>query len=265
MTDRDAGKRVLNVYALPNVVDPAELEGDVAVVVDVLRACTTIVYALASGAKEIVPCLEVSEALERAARLGVADVLLGGERQGFMIDGFDLGNSPGQYRPEIVSGKTVVFTTTNGTRAMDRCRRARRVYLAGFVNVSAVCERLMNEHRVHIVCAGTKGEFSRDDILLAGLIVEKLAGRSGETYSLNAQAITARENWREAFPLPCALGAEPIPADRLAQCLRQTAGGKNVIAVGCEEDVYHAAEVDRFDIVPELDTREFVIRIAPKT
>lgn len=262
MTDSDAGKRVLNVYALPGVVDPTELEGDVAVVVDVLRACTTIVYALASGAKQIVPCLEVSEALERASRWGPAEVLLGGERQGFMIDGFDLGNSPGQYRPEIVSGKTVIFTTTNGTRAMDRCRRARRVYLAGFVNVSAVCERLMNEDRVHIVCAGTRGEFSRDDILLAGLIVEKLAGRSGETYSLNAQAITARENWREAFPLPCALGAEPISAERLVNCLRNTAGGKNVVAVGCEEDIWDAAQVDRFDIVPELDTRDFVIRIA---
>lgn len=262
MVDQHSPRRVLNVYALPGIVDPAELEGDTAVVIDVLRACTTIVYALASGAKQVVPCLEVAEALNKAGQFSLSEVLLGGERQGVMIDGFDLGNSPAEYRPEVVSGKTIVFTTTNGTRAMDRCRKARRVYLAGFVNVSAVCDRLLDAERIHIICAGTKGEFSRDDILLAGLMVEKIAARSGETYALNAQAITARENWREAFPLPCALGAEPIPPERLVECLRNTAGGKNVIAAGCEHDLWEAAQVDRFDIVPELDPKEFIIRPA---
>ncbi len=262
MTTRDAAKRMVNVYALPQIVDPAELEGDIAVVIDVLRACTTIVHALAAGATQIVPCLEVNEALHKAEQLGLETVLLGGERQGVMINGFDLGNSPREYTPEVVSGKTIVFTTTNGTRAMERCRKARRVYLAGFVNVSAVCERLLSADRIHIVCAGTKGEFSRDDILLAGLMVEKLSARSGETYALNAQAITARENWREAFPLPCAVGAEPIPPERLVECLRNTPGGKNLLAVGCEGDLWEAAQVDRFDIVPELDPKQFIIRLA---
>ncbi len=255
-------KRILNVYALPVVVDPAELTGGTAVVIDVLRACTTIVYALAAGAKEIIPCLEVCEALSLAGRYPLSEVLLGGERQGLMIEGFDLGNSPREYRPEVVTGKTIIFTTTNGTRAMDRCRQAHRVYLAGFVNVSAVCQKLLGCDRIHIICAGTRGEFSRDDILLAGLMVEKLASRSGESYILNAQAITARENWRQAMPLPQVLEAEPIPPELLTKCLRDTPGGRHVIAVGCEEDLWDAAQIDRFDIVPELDPRSFVIRVA---
>jgi 2-phosphosulfolactate phosphatase len=262
MTAVEGKKRILNVYALPLLVDPAELSGGVAVVIDVLRACTTIVRALAAGAREIVPCLEVREALERAAQYPVSQVLLGGERQGVMIDGFDLGNSPRDYSPETVSGKTIIFTTSNGTQALARCRQASRVYLAGFVNASAVCRRLMDAERIHLICAGTKGEFSRDDILLAGLIVETLASRSGESYVLNAQAITARENWRQAFPLPCALGAEPIPVDRLVECLRETPGGRHVVAVGCEPDIWDAAQVDQFDIVPELDPTTFVIRVA---
>ncbi len=183
-----------------------------------------------------------------------------------MIDGFDLGNSPRDYSPERVSGKTIIFTTSNGTQALARCRQASRVYLAGFVNASAVCRRLMDAERIHLICAGTRGEFSRDDILLAGLIVETLASRSGESYVLNAQAITARENWRQAFPLPCALGAEPIPVDRLVECLRGNArwaacGGRR-LRTG---HLGRRAQVDQFDIVPELDPTTFVIELPSRS
>src|SRR5438132_10850132 len=106
------------------------------VVIDVLRAAPTIFQALAAGATEVVPCLEVEEAKKIAVQIA-RSAILGGERGGKQIPDFDLGNSPAEYTPERVAGKTVVFTTTNGTRAMLRCEAARRVLIAAFTNLSA--------------------------------------------------------------------------------------------------------------------------------
>src|SRR5438067_13583166 len=99
----------LDVYLLPDLVESAALAGEMVVVIDVLRATTTIIHALAAGAREVVPCLEIDEARGVAGRLGKAAVL-GGERGGVAIAGFDLGNSPAEYTRERVGGKTVVFT-----------------------------------------------------------------------------------------------------------------------------------------------------------
>ena len=108
------------VHFLPNLTTPERLADETVVVIDVLRASTTITWALASGASCVIPCLEVEKARAKAAEIGT-DVLLGGERAGELIEGFDLGNSPSEYTREMVDGKTIVFTTTNGTRAMVQC------------------------------------------------------------------------------------------------------------------------------------------------
>src|SRR5687768_3032349 len=121
--------RTLDVHFLPELTSPEELAGGVVVVIDVLRASTTITYALAAGARELIPCLEIDDARAAATKLPPAQVVLGGERQGLPIAGFDLGNSPRDYTPERVGGKTVVFTTTNGTKAMLQCRQAARVLI----------------------------------------------------------------------------------------------------------------------------------------
>lgn len=249
----------LNVHALPSLVQPEELAGGVAVVIDVLRASTTMVHALQAGAAEIIPCEEVEEARRLAASLPAAQVLLGGEREGLPIEGFDLGNSPEEYESFRVAGRTIVFTTTNGTRALARCRQADQLLVGAFVNVSAVLERLLPHPVVHLVCAGTRGEFSRDDILLAGLLVERLQ-RGGVRYELNAQAITARENWLSSFALPVALGGEPLDPELLAAQLRETPGGRNLVALGLDQDIRAAAQIDRFAVVPVVG-RDFHIRL----
>ncbi|MFH1921028.1 MAG: 2-phosphosulfolactate phosphatase [Planctomycetota bacterium] len=253
---------ILNVYALPRFAAPADLAGGTAVVIDVLRASTTIVHALEAGAKEVIPCLEVEDARAAAAELAPGEAVLGGERQGLPIDGFDLGNSPTEYTPDRVDGKTVVFTTTNGTQAMFECRPAARVLIGAFANASAVCRQLAGIEQIHLVCAGTQGEFSRDDVLLAGLLIERILTQGVVNYQLNVQALTARENWRSSFALPLVLGAEPLKAEVLAGELQKSPGGRNLTAVGLEADILTAAQIDRFDGVPELDTRTFRIRPA---
>ena len=251
---------VLNVYALPRLVAPEELAGSTVVVIDVLRASTTIVHAMAAGAREVIPCVGVEEARRIAADFSPGEAVLGGERNGLRIDGFDLGNSPSEYTAQTVEGRALVFTTTNGTRAMAVCRQAARVLIGAFVNAGAVCDRLAAEERIDLLCSGTRGEVGRDDVLLAGLLVERLQRRGGLAYKLNAQAITARENWVSSFALPIAVDAEPMDPELLARELRKSPGGRNLTAIGLEEDILAAAQLDRFDCVPEMSPQ--TMRIA---
>lgn len=260
MSLTDSSGCLLNVYALPSIVAPEELRGGTAVVIDVLRAATTIVYALEAGAKEVVPCMEVEQARQMAAQFDADQVVLGGERDGIRIDGFHLGNSPTDYTPDSVGGRTLVYTTTNGTRALDVCRQADRVLVASFLNASAVCRRLADQEHIHLICAGTRGQYSRDDVLLAGLLVERLDRQSGSRYRLNAQALTARENWTSSFALPYTLGAEPLAPETLAVQLRASAGGQHLVQIGLEDDILTAAHLDSSSIVPELDLKTFRIR-----
>ena len=183
------------------------------------------------------------------------EVLLGGEREGSPIEGFDLGNSPEEYTPERVEGKTIIFTTTNGTQAINHARAADEVVLAAFVNADAIIRRLVDRQHIHILCAGTDGKMGDDDVLLAGMLVERLEREGGMVYQQNAQAMTARETWLHSFSLPQALGAEVLDPDLLASELRKSLGAQNLLSLGLDNDILAAAWISRFDIVPKLDTK----------
>ena len=251
----------LNVYALPTLVAPEDLIEGVVVVIDVLRASTTIIHALQAGANEVIPCLEIDDAWAVAEQYPRDEVVLGGERNGLPIERFDLGNSPIDYTPFRVGGKTVVFTTTNGTRAIQRAHLAERVLIGAFANASAIVRELLEQTNVHLLCAGTDGQMSDDDILMAGMLVERITRQSGLLYELNVQALTAKETWLHRFALPRALGAEPLEPELLAKELRKSAGGKNLVAIGLDGDIFTASQIDQFDCVPELDPEKTRIRL----
>jgi 2-phosphosulfolactate phosphatase len=235
--------RKISVHLLPDLVEPQQLVGNTAVVIDVLRATTTVITALASGAREVLPCLEVADAHAKAA--SIDKPILGGERGGLRIEGFQLGNSPAEYSAAVVKDRTVIFTTTNGTRAMMRCKLAKRVLLAAFVNLSAVCRELATEKEIDIVCAGTDGHVTREDTLLAGAIVDDLSRSTGEKWQTNDQADIAADAWRAAV-------GQMTGSSLLGQALRASRGGRNLIEIGHENDIDLAAEMDRFDLVAEL-------------
>lgn len=249
----------LDVFLLPSLVEVDQLAGRTAVVIDVLRATTTIVYALAAGASEVAVCREVEEARRLAE--SISGAVLGGERGGRPIEGFHLGNSPAEYTRQSVGGKTVIFTTTNGTAAMIRCQRARRVLLGAFVNFSAVCRELRYELTgpggggITLVCAGTDGEVTGEDTLLAGAIVENLAAADGPQLVLNDQAEIAADAWRGCR-------RDWGGSDPLGQALRHSRGGRNLIEIGMENDIAIAAEIDKFDVVPVVDTTSWRVRVA---
>ncbi len=244
----------LNVHLLPSLLAPDQVQGGAVAVIDVLRATTTIAHALVAGAAEVVPCDEVEEARELAHGLGGAAVL-GGERHGVRIDGFHLGNSPAEYTPDVVAGKTVVFTTTNGTRAMQSCRQAKRLLLAAFVNVSRIADQLEAEENIHLLCAGTEGEITREDVLLAGMLTVDLASRLDRLIKLNDQASLAADAWRQASD-------EVLEGIPLAHILGDSRGGRNVRQIGMGHDIEAAARIDTLDVVPELDVTQWRIRPA---
>ena len=239
---------MIRVYPLPELVDPAKLADTTAVVIDVLRASTTIVHALAAGARSVVPSLDVEGARRLAASAKHAGTILGGERQGLPIDGFDLGNSPAEYSPQTVADRTVVFTTTNGTRALDRVRGARRVVIAAFANAAAVVQELRDAPQIALVCAGTRGEITREDVLCAGLLVDRLSA-NGDGCEIDDAAHIARAAWRAAER------SERTLAEELADSL----GGRNLEAIGLADDIRLAARLDVFDFVPGLDAEQWQI------
>jgi 2-phosphosulfolactate phosphatase len=230
--------RRVHVHLTPDLVAPGRLEGGVAVVVDVLRATTTIVHALAAGCSAVRPCDAVEEARALAGALPAGRVLLGGERDGRPLPGFDLGNSPREYNAAVCRGLTLVLTTTNGTRALLRAAEAERALLAAFVNYSAVCEQLRAEERpLHVICAGDGGCVALEDAVLAGALVDFLADAVSVALDDGARlAWDAFENHGR-----CLTGA-----------LEVGCGGARLRALGYEEDVEAAAQVDQFALVPEL-------------
>lgn len=239
------------VWFLPSDCEPATVSGETAVVIDLLRATTTICFALAAGAREVRPCLEIDEARRLAKRLGRERCLLGGERRGVRIDGFDLGNSPAEYTRERVAGKSLAFTTTNGTRAISRCMSAERVLVASLVNLSAVqLAVLARPGTIDIVCAGTDGAVTREDVLTAGAIVDELIRRDSiGLWSWNDEALIAGDAWRNIALM------EP-PKRALLAALRQSAGGRNLAALGYDADIETAAEVDMLGVVPVVTRDE---------
>jgi 2-phosphosulfolactate phosphatase len=203
--------------------------------------------ALAAGAAEVTPCLEIAEARERAATLTPGSYVLGGERHGVKIDGFDLGNSPAEYIPAIVRGKTVFITTTNGTRAMGACRPASRAFVASFTNVGATIAALANDANVHVVCAGTDGQVSADDVLLAGWLALGWRQATG----------AARGAFDDAAELAMAAAREiqaaVDPRAALEAALRASLGGRNLVALGFDRDILYAADVDRHPLAVKFD------------
>lgn len=168
-----------HVALTPTDLSAHDLRGRTAVVIDVFRASTTVVTALANGCRMLIPVLTPEEARARAKSFPPGEVLLGGERRGEPIAGFDLGNSPLHYTPERVREKVVIFTTTNGTRALVAASPAAATAVCGLVNVEAVAAWAQARgHDLTVVCSGETGALSLEDTVAAGLLLDALAGQA---------------------------------------------------------------------------------------
>lgn len=247
----------LDVHFLPSLTSPEALSGATVVVIDVLRATTSIAAALAAGAKEVIPCMEVEEARQVAALFPSQSVILGGERGGERIPGFDLGNSPLEYNAAGVAGKSVVFTTTNGTRALQQCRLASRVWLGALVNLSTISQRVSHDESVQLICAGTDGRITAEDVLCAGLLCDRMVAadrRRGIQRTMSDSAAIAR-----GFAAVCHSESSSHEFAR-RRLLSASRGGIHLISLGMSADIRVAARLNVLRVAPRLDLDTWRIR-----
>ncbi len=211
---------------------PRDARSITAVVIDVLRATTTLSLALANGAQRVIPVASPAEAF--AVKAGDAQTLLCGERAGLRIPGFDLGNSPDEYDAATVAGRALVFASTNGSRALLACARCGRRLLGAFVNASAVVRSLAGARFVTLVCAGREGRFALEDAACAGFIAAALA-RDGARVEGGAARL--------------ALALAPRGAAEVRALVQGASHGRYLRALGPE----YARDVERCGALDLLD------------
>jgi 2-phosphosulfolactate phosphatase len=200
-----------------------DLSETTAVVFDVLRASSTMITGLEHGVERFFPVETVEAA--RALKIRDPNLLLAGERGGLSLEGFDLGNSPAEFKE--IRGNRVVLTTTNGTVALHRVRRAKRVYVGALLNLDSLAQVLEREgaNGVLMVCSGTGEDFALEDAVAAGGLVDRLSHNS-----LSDAAVLVKSLYREA-------------SSDLLSYLRQSRNGRSLAGLGKAKDVEECARL----------------------
>jgi len=227
----------LDICYLPSqwrVLEAERLRASACAVIDVIRATSTIVTALANGASGVQPVAEVADAFVLKAL--DSEAVLAGERKGQPLPGFDLGNSPEDFTAERVSGRRVILTTTNGTQALAASCGARAVMTVGLLNLEAVAKRLRELGPPWIiVCAGFEGHFGYDDAIVAGALAEAL----DQDHAMVSLYRSVRRD--------------------LAGGLLGSQAGQELVKVGLQKDVPFCARRDLFSIVPMLSAEGVLV------
>lgn len=236
----------INTLLTPLSVDDLFFTKKNVVVIDVLRASTTIVTALSNGAKEIIPVGSVEFAMKISGDSFKGHTLLGGERNTKKIEGFALGNSPLEYVKDIVNGKSIVLFTTNGSKSIVKAKYASNLFVMAFLNINAVAKRLleMNEN-FQIVCSGNNGKFSYEDSACAGLLISIILNNNKETELDDSSKISKMifEKHKK----------------NLKKFLSETEHGIRLLDAGFEEDIKFAAQQNITEIVPHY--KDGVIKV----
>ena len=238
----------VSVSFAPWQLDEMSLNDKNIVVIDVLRASTTIATALRNGAKEIIPVSSIDSAVKISSSLFGDVTLRGGERNGKMIEGFNLGNSPSEYTREAVDGKTIIFLTTNGSAAMVKGRYAKNQLVASFVNLTAVVTYLVSlESDFLLICAGQDNRFCLEDAVCAGKIIAAYERASGTEVDPDDSALAA-------------IALEKTYGKSILKLLKQSAHGRHLTDIGFAEDLKTCADIDTVPVLPLLSGN--VIRAA---
>ena len=223
---------LVDVIFVPSLLEEISLVGASAVVIDVLRATTTISVALSEGAEGVIPVATPEDAFTQQ-RNSSLPLLIGGERHGKPLPGFDFGNSPGEYVRGEVEGRRILLTTTNGTQALLTASGATEVWIASFLNRQACCEALQDRDHIFLVCSGKEGQFCLEDTVCAGAIIAQLAERC------------------EIDCTDAACAAQQLYAaweGDLAGLLHHCEHGRYLARIGLSDDLNLCAQLDSLDV-----------------
>lgn len=231
----------IEVCFSPELIHLHELRGKIVVVVDVFRATSTMVAALANGVKEILPFAD----LESCLKMQDKGFLIGGERNGLTAPGFEMGNSPVAYLNGRYAGRKLAMTTTNGTQAIDKSRGAKEILIGAFPNLQSTVNYIQKTGTdVLIHCAGWKGRFNLEDSIYAGALVKSLESTHfpEEDGALAMKSLFEKEG------------------HNLAGYLSQASHAKRLQNHGIESDIDFCLSFDLYDMVVKVDGRGFLVQ-----
>ena len=233
----------IDVVFLPKDTIGMDLSNSVCIVLDIFRATTCIVTAMANGCNRIFPVLAIEDAHALSSQIGPA--LLAGERQSIKIEGCDLGNSPFEFCQDKVQGKTIIMTTTNGTVAIKATEGAYCTLIGSFLNVKAVCQRAIEYGKdILIVCAGTDGLFSLEDTLCAGLLVQ--LAKTEDEIQMTDSAVGALLMYTEA-------------ESKLIETAARSRNGKRLYDLNRMDDIKYCFGIDTLHLVPQYKEGKIVV------
>ena len=227
----------IEVFLTNSVVNEEDIKDRTVVVIDVLRACSTIATALNNGARAVVPVVDMAQAGKIASNLDQQSYLLGGERSGEKIEGYHLGNSPLEYTKGTVNGRTIIFNTTNGTVAIAQARSAANLLIGSFLNAGRVVEFIREAgDDVTFVCAGWRNRVALEDTLCAGLMLYRL--------------------WKGAEPNAVSDGAHIAftqylhDREDLVSAIQECNHAQRLTGKGHGEDVEYCLQLDALPVLP---------------
>jgi 2-phosphosulfolactate phosphatase len=227
----------LNVLFSPGNTDELFFTGKTTVVIDVLRASTTIVEAMRNEAREVVPVAGVEFAVKISGGMFGGQTLLGGERNTKKIEGFALGNSPLEYTKEVVEGKSIVFYSTNGSKAIVKAKFSENLFVCAFSNLKAIAEHLLKlGNDFVILCAGNNNFFSLEDAVCAGLLVEQFG--------------KIKKDVVISDPAKAALALNKSFGKNIFSMLKETEHGKLLVENGFEVDLDFCSRLNTNSIIP---------------
>jgi len=222
-------------------LEELQLKDKNVVVIDVLRAGTSVAVALNNGARQIIPVNNVENAVRIASGMSAEVTLKAGERYAKTIEGFHLGNSPLEFTPTVVGGKTIIFLTTNGTVAVVKGKHARNLLMGAFVNLSRMVDFLADlREDVTVVCAGKENAFSMEDAVCAGRLLNRLSEKEGIECSWNDAAVAA-------------MSLDRLHGKTLLKMLKNSDHGRYLTSIGFGSDLKVCAAVDSVPVLPRLE------------
>jgi len=226
-------QRKIEVCLTPALINLYTIEDSIVVVIDILRATSSIVYGIDNGARAIIPVAQVEDCLNYSDK----GFLLAAERNGEVVEGYDFGNSPFSYTADKVAGKTVVLTTTNGTKALHLAKKAHQVVIGSFLNLQSLCEWIkLQDRNVLLLCAGWKDQFNLEDTLFAGAVVQQLRS----SFELYDDASVAAED------------LYTLAKDNLRAYVGKSSHSHRMVALNIEEDVKFCLQLNICEAIPVL-------------
>jgi 2-phosphosulfolactate phosphatase len=230
----------IDVCVSPYLYPIYHRDDSIVVVIDVLRATSAICCAFEHGVDKIIPVATIAEATEYQNQ----GFLVGAERNGVALEGFDFGNSPYSYMTEAIKNKTIVISTTNGTQAIDAAQKAYKVVIGAFTNITALCNWLNSQNRnILLLCSGWKNKFNLEDTLFAGALTDLLLKTSD--YQISDSALTASFLYKQASTNPY-------------KFLRNSSHTERLSAMGLKNDIKFCLTLDYTEIIPVLEGKYLV-------